>query len=98
MRGGDNRIGELFSNVDFEARVRRDHPLRAIRTIVNQALGALEGVARNMRQMAWSIACVACPVVDPDNDRRNKTRAAASPQGVVAHRQHQPLGDARSFA
>ena len=33
MRGGDNRTGELFSYVDLEARVRRDHPLRAIRTI-----------------------------------------------------------------
>jgi transposase len=42
VRGGDNRTGELFSYVDLEARVRRDHPLRAIREIVNQALGALE--------------------------------------------------------
>jgi transposase len=42
VRGGDNRTGELFSYVDLEARVRRDHPLRAIRTIVNEALSALE--------------------------------------------------------
>ncbi|MGY3363379.1 hypothetical protein ACVWZL_000504 [Bradyrhizobium sp. GM2.4] len=42
MRGGDNRTGELFSYVDLEARVRRDHPLRAIRMIVNEALAALE--------------------------------------------------------
>ena len=42
MRGGDNRTGELFSYVDLEARVRRDHPLRAIRMIVNEALSALE--------------------------------------------------------
>ena len=42
MRGEDNRTGELFSYVDLEARVRRDHPLRAIRTIVNEALSALE--------------------------------------------------------
>ena len=42
MRGDDNRAGELFSYVDLEARVRRDHPLRAIRTIVNEALTALE--------------------------------------------------------
>ena len=42
MRGGDDRTGELFSYVDLEARVRRDHPLRAIRTIVNEALAALE--------------------------------------------------------
>ena len=42
MRGGDNLTGELFSYVDLEARVRRDHPLRAIRVIVNEALVALE--------------------------------------------------------
>jgi hypothetical protein len=33
MRGSDDRTGELFSYVDLEARVRRDHPLRAIRAI-----------------------------------------------------------------
>lgn len=43
MRGDDNRTGELFSYVDLEARVRRDHPLRAIRAIVNEALGSLKG-------------------------------------------------------
>ena len=43
MRGDDNRTGELFSYVDLEARVRRDHPLRAVRAIVNEALGALKG-------------------------------------------------------
>ena len=42
MRGSDNRAGELFSYVDLEARVRRDHPLRPIRMIVNEALSALE--------------------------------------------------------
>ena len=42
MRGGDNQTGELFSYVDLEARVRRDHPLRAIRMIANEALSALE--------------------------------------------------------
>ena len=42
MRGGDDRTGELFSYVDLEARVRRNHPLRAIRAIVNEALSSLE--------------------------------------------------------
>jgi hypothetical protein len=42
VRGGDNRTGELFSYVNREARARRDHPLRAARTIVNEALSALE--------------------------------------------------------
>ncbi|MET4702131.1 transposase [Constrictibacter sp. MBR-5] len=43
MRGGDSRSGELFSYVDLEARVRRDHPLRAIREIANAALETLSG-------------------------------------------------------
>src|SRR5215217_2639118 len=41
MRGLDERTGALFSYVDLERRVRSDHPLRAIRTIVNEALCAL---------------------------------------------------------
>ena len=43
MRGGDERSGSLFSYVDLEARVGNDHPLRAIRGIVNEALAALSG-------------------------------------------------------
>jgi hypothetical protein len=42
MRGGDNKTGKLFSYVDLEARVRRDHPLREIQTIVSEALTMLE--------------------------------------------------------
>ena len=41
MRGRDERSGTLFSYVDLEARVRRDHPLRTIGEIVNGALDAL---------------------------------------------------------
>ncbi|HEY8161526.1 MAG TPA: IS5 family transposase [Methylocystis sp.] len=41
MRGTDEQAGHLFSYVDLEARVRRDHPLRAIRLIVNDALTVL---------------------------------------------------------
>ena len=43
MRGSDERTGSLFSYVDLEARVRKDHPLRSIRLLVNEALAALEG-------------------------------------------------------
>src|SRR4051794_33869562 len=42
MRGEDERSGKLFSYVDLEARVRRDHPLRGILVLVNAALLALE--------------------------------------------------------
>src|SRR5215475_7070904 len=41
MRGSDERSGSLFSYVDLEARIRRDHPLRMIREIVNAALDDL---------------------------------------------------------
>ena len=43
MRGGDERCGSLFSYVDLEARVGKDHPLRTIRRIVNEALAGLSG-------------------------------------------------------
>ncbi|MFN8949022.1 MAG: transposase, partial [Alphaproteobacteria bacterium] len=43
MRGTDERSGALFSYVDLEAQVPRQHPLRAIRELVNEALGALDG-------------------------------------------------------
>ncbi len=43
MRGRDSRSGSLFSYVDLEQRVRSDHPLRTIRTLVNEALAALDG-------------------------------------------------------
>ena len=41
MRGMDRRSGELFSYVDLEKRVRPDHPLRAIRSISDEALEML---------------------------------------------------------
>ena len=43
MRGSDERTGSLFSYVDLEVRVRKDHPLRTIRRIVNETLAAMEG-------------------------------------------------------
>src|SRR5271163_2725904 len=41
MRGSDESSGSLFSYVDLEGRVRRDHPLRVIRAIANAALSDL---------------------------------------------------------
>ena len=41
MRGSDKRSGSLFSYVDLEVRVRRDHPLRAIRQLADAALESL---------------------------------------------------------
>src|SRR3974390_2285919 len=42
MRGSDERSGKLFSYVDLEQRVPKGHLLRAIRTIVNEALSDLD--------------------------------------------------------
>jgi transposase len=41
MRGGEVRTESLFSYVSCEARVPKDHPLRAMRAIVDEALEAL---------------------------------------------------------
>ena len=41
MRGWDARSEVLFSYVNCEARVPKDHPLRAILRIVDEALAAL---------------------------------------------------------
>src|SRR5213596_916181 len=41
MRGWDARSDALFSYVSCEARVPKDHPLRPIRQIVDEALRAL---------------------------------------------------------
>ncbi|MFZ0694667.1 MAG: IS5 family transposase [Alphaproteobacteria bacterium] len=41
MRGEDERREELFSYVSLEKRIPADHPLRAIRTLVDEALGKL---------------------------------------------------------
>src|SRR5262245_29206919 len=42
MRGMDQRSGSLFSYVDIEARVPREHPLRQIRELANGALSKLD--------------------------------------------------------
>lgn len=41
MRGDDSKSGSLFSYVDLEDRVPKGHPLRVIRSIVNDVLSGL---------------------------------------------------------
>jgi transposase len=60
MRGGDNKTGKLFSYVDLEARVRRDHPLRAIQTIASEALSTLE------REFARLYSPIGRPSIPPE--------------------------------
>lgn len=42
MRGTDQRSGSLFSYIDLEARVAKDHPLRRVRELTNDALLKLD--------------------------------------------------------
>jgi transposase len=42
MQGQDQRTGELFSYVDLEKRVPAEHPLRLVRSVVNEVLAALD--------------------------------------------------------
>src|SRR6516162_6209902 len=41
MRGTDHQQSHMFSYLSPEARVRKDHPLRATRTMVDEVLRAL---------------------------------------------------------
>lgn len=58
MRGSDQQQGEVFSYLSPESRVRKDHPLRAIRTMVDETLRVLSPEFDRMyaRQVRPSIA------------------------------------------
>jgi transposase len=60
MRGSDIRTGELFSYVDLEERVPKNHPLRLIRRIVNEVLAALD------RKFAELYAAEGRPSIAPE--------------------------------
>jgi hypothetical protein len=82
MQGGDERSGTLFSYVDLEAQVGKDHPLRTIRCIVNEALAALSG--------EFSALC-------PDGSTVDSSREASSGV-AVASVLYDPLGGAADGA
>jgi len=48
MRGDDQRQGHMWSYLSPEARVPKDHPLRPIRAMVDQALGELDPLFRRL--------------------------------------------------
>jgi transposase len=60
MRGRDEQSGELFSYIDLDQRVRSDHPLRAIRSLVNAALAGME------RDLAALYAPIGRPSIPPE--------------------------------
>src|SRR5438552_16379826 len=43
MRGADEQQSQIFSYLSPEARVRKDHPLRAIRIMVDEVLAQMSG-------------------------------------------------------
>jgi hypothetical protein len=55
MRGDDAILGKLFRYTDREKRVRRGHPLRAIRMIANAALKSLSGEGTTAPISAWRL-------------------------------------------
>ncbi len=48
MRGSAKRSGSLFSYVDLKSSVRRDHPLRRIRSFTD---GALESLTQDFARL-----------------------------------------------
>ena len=68
MRGADERSGSLFSYVDLESRVPADHPLRAVRVMVNAALAELDG------EFAAMYAPMGRPSIPPEKLLRTRDR------------------------
>src|SRR3978361_908312 len=60
LRGSDERTGSLFSYVDLEALVCKDHPLRMIRRLVNETLALME------RDFATLYAGIGRPSIAPE--------------------------------
>src|SRR5262245_7288560 len=72
MRGSDHHSGSLFSYVDLETRVPKDHLLRAIREIANDALSELSG------DFAALYAPLGRPSIPPEKLLRASTLVPAS--------------------
>ena len=66
MRGADYQQSHMFSYLSPEARVRKDHPLRAIRTMVDEVLRALSP------QFDCMYASEGRPSIAPEKLRGNK--------------------------
>jgi transposase len=60
MRGADEQQSQIFSYLSPEARVRKDHPLRAIRAMVDEVLAGLSP------QFNAMYACVGRPSIAPE--------------------------------
>src|SRR5260370_12570659 len=79
MRGEDERSEDLFSFVRLEQRVPADHPLRAIRALVDEALGQLS------RSFARLYARDGRPSIPPGRLLRSLFLQASFPVSHVPH-------------
>ena len=77
VRGDDWRSGSMFSYVDIEKKVRPDHPLRTIKTLVDEALADLSG------RFARLYSSIGAPV-----DPAGVACAGDAPTGILPY----PLG------
>src|SRR5437588_5424449 len=80
MRGDDQQQNHMFSYLSPEARVRKDHPLRAIRTMVDEVLTQLS------RRFDGMYATVGRPSIAPEKLLRAQSAADAvlDPQRTIA--------------
>jgi hypothetical protein len=67
MRGGDVRSEALFSYLSGEARVPADHPLRPIRKIADESLGALSPEFEKLyAKLGRPPACAGAGLIAPE--------------------------------
>ena len=85
MRGADERRGSLFSDVDVEARVGKDHPPPTIRGVANEALATLSGEFSALRSRLRR------PSIPPGEPLRE----AAPPHGAASEAARLPGDRAR---
>jgi hypothetical protein len=55
MRGTDQQQNHVFSYISPEQRVRKDHPLRPIRTMVDEILKQLSSVQQDVRESGSAV-------------------------------------------
>ena len=55
MRGTDQQQNHVFSYISPEQRVRKDHPLRPVRTMVDEILTAFAAVQQVVRESGPAI-------------------------------------------
>jgi hypothetical protein len=88
--GRDQQSGGLFSYVDLEGRVPADHPLRLIRTIVDEALRGLSG------EFEALYSCLGRPSIPPERLLRALLLQPAGPCVGVRPRQGGPVDNVRA--